>query len=330
MLDGLDSHVFHNALMQDGKTWVALRNNSLFTYDLATGVLKQGPLIPAYTGTHALAAARDPISGGMVVLGGYYSSPLLNTTLRLLTERLTAGSVQAFAEIDNPRYFATAASESAMAVFSFGRLVDVNVMASFVRHDSGAVSWRSAATTSDLSLRALACLTFAYGGQKLVLFGGETPLDDLLGDIYIFDVASPTWTRGADGGLSRARASHVCVVSGDMFLSWGGYQNVSTRAPVQETMSVYNLKTNSWVDRYTPSVPGSGSGAGAGYGNSIGSDSGPGVGSGTGEPPLPPDSNTKSNFGQRLNVVSVAGGAGAAVAVSFGTLFLIFRRKRAA
>ncbi|KAG0037530.1 hypothetical protein BGZ82_002349 [Podila clonocystis] len=330
MPDGLDSHVFPNALMQDGKTWFALRNNSLFTYDLTTGVLKQGPLIPTYTGTHALAASRDPVTGEMVIPGGYYSSQQLNTTLRLSPERLTVSSVPAFTELDNRRYYAMAASESARAVFSFGGLIGLNVMASFVRLDSGATSWRSAATASDPSPRALACLASAYGGNKLVLFGGETQLDELLGDIYIFDVASSTWARGAEGGLSRARAGHVCAVSGDMFLTWGGFRNVSSRAPVQETMSVYNMKTNSWVDRYTPSVvgPAPGSGSDAGNDNSTGS---PGVGSGTGDsPPPPPDSNTKSGSGQGSNVAAIAGGAGVAVAVLLGALILIFRRRSAA
>lgn len=190
MPDGLpDSHVFPKALMQDGKTWFIFKNNSLCTYDLTTGILKQGPVIVTYAGTHALAAARDPVTGEMVIPGGLFSSSLLNITMRFSPERLTSTSVPAFSEIDNRRYVAMAASESAKAVFPFGGLVGGNVMSSFARLDSGAASWRSAATTSDPSPRALTCLVSAYGGSKLVVFGGETQLDEVLGDIYIFDVA---------------------------------------------------------------------------------------------------------------------------------------------
>ncbi|KAI9234082.1 MAG: hypothetical protein BYD32DRAFT_424289 [Podila humilis] len=328
MPDGLpDSHVFPNALMQDGKTWFIFKNNSLFTYDLTTGILKQGAVIVTYTGTHALSAARDPVTGEMVIPGGFYSSPLQNTTMRFSPERLTSTSVPAFSEIDNRRYVAMAASESAKAVFSFGGLVGGNVMSSFVRLDSSAASWRSAATTSDPSPRALTCLVSAYGGSKLVVFGGETQLDEVLGDIYIFDVALSTWTRGADGGPNRARAGHVCAVSGDMFLSWGGYRNVSTRAAIPETLSVYNIKTNNWVDRYTPSL-GTGSESG-GNGNNTGGGSGSGIGPETGhDSALPPDSNTKSSSGSSMNVAIIAGGAGAVV-VLLGAMFLIFHRRRA-
>lgn len=193
MPDGLpDSHVFPNALMQDGKTWFIFKNNALFTYDLTTGILKQGPVIVTYTGTHALAAARDPVTGEMVIPGGFFSSLLLNITMRFSPERLTSTSVPAFSEIDNRRYVAMAASESAKAVFSFGGLVGGNVVSSFARLDSGAASWRSAATTSDPSPRAVTCLVSAYGGSKLIVFGGETQLDEVLGDIYIFDVALST------------------------------------------------------------------------------------------------------------------------------------------
>lgn len=284
-------------------------------------------MIVTYTGTHALAAARDPVTGEMVIPGGFFSSPLLNITMRFSPERLTSTSVPAFSEIDNRRYVAMAASESAKAVFSFGGLVGGNVMSSFARLDSGAASWRSAATTSDPSPRAVTCLVSAYGGSKLVVFGGETQLDEVLGDIYIFDVALSTWTRGTDGGPNRARAGHVCAVSGDMFLSWGGYRNVSTRAAVPETMSVYNLKTNTWVNRYTPTL-GSGSESG-GNGNNMGGGSGSGGGQETGhDSALPSDSNTKSSAGSSMNVAAIVGGAGAVI-VLLGAMFLIFHRRRA-
>lgn len=332
MPDGLpDSHVFPNALMRDGKTWFIFKNNSLFTYNLTTGILKQGAVIVTYTGTHALSATCDPITGKMVIPGGFYSSLLQNIMMQFSLEHLMSTSVPAFSEIDNRRYVTMAASESAKAVFSFGGLVGGNVMSSFVRLDSGAASWRSAVMMSDPSPRVLTCLVSVYGGSKLVVFGSETQLDEVLGDIYIFDIALSTWTQGVDGGPNRAHAGHVCAVSGDMFLSWGGYRNVSTRAAVPETLSVYNIKTNNWVDCYTPSL-GTGTGSGSvsgGNGNNTGGGSGSGIDPETGHDlAIPPDSNTKSSSGSSMNVAVIAGCAGAMV-VLLGAMFLIFHHRHA-
>lgn len=113
------------------------------------------------------------------------------------------------------------------------------------------------------SVRDSSCLASAYGGTKLVLFGGIQN-SGALSDIFIYDVATNTWTQGQDGSNKRARASAACTVSGDYFITYGGYSGKGNRYPPPELTSVYNLKTNTWVTRYESPSAGVSAGAIAG------------------------------------------------------------------
>ncbi|KAF9271224.1 hypothetical protein BGZ68_004006 [Mortierella alpina] len=114
--------------------------------------------------------------------------------------------------------------------------------------------WAAFDATGDLpSARSESCLVPAYSGSKMVLFGGRGSWDETmptgraLSDIYILDVATRIWTRGPNVGTGGARIGHVCAVSGDYFISWGGM--VDTNSPISDTV-VYNLKTSTWTSRY--------------------------------------------------------------------------------
>ncbi|KAI8359641.1 hypothetical protein B0O80DRAFT_440725 [Mortierella sp. GBAus27b] len=102
--------------------------------------------------------------------------------------------------------------------------------------------------------RVVTCLVPAYGGTKMVLFGGfgKDPVRaDTLGpglnDLYILDVNSMTWTRGSDAPSAEARGGHSCAVSGDYLIVWGGASNTLSRV---SDVVVYNMKTSSWTSSY--------------------------------------------------------------------------------
>ncbi|KAF9174152.1 hypothetical protein BGX21_007616 [Mortierella sp. AD011] len=96
------------------------------------------------------------------------------------------------------------------------------------------------------------CLVSAYNGTKMVMFGGQIGRADQktpLGSIYILDVQTWTWTKGADINPSLARNGMACAVSGDYFIAWGGGQSEkyvsSLLIPV-----IYNLQAGQWVDQF--------------------------------------------------------------------------------
>ncbi|KAI8361964.1 hypothetical protein B0O80DRAFT_434770 [Mortierella sp. GBAus27b] len=95
-----------------------------------------------------------------------------------------------------------------------------------------------------------ACLMPAYGGSKLILFGGTNPVDNsILPSIYVLDVATMTWTKGPDVAAKDKRSEMACAVSGDYFITWGG--GGVSGATFNSTL-LYSIKTNKWTPSYIP------------------------------------------------------------------------------
>lgn len=67
----------------------------------------------------------------------------------------------------------------------------------------------------------------AYGGTKMVVFGGwqpPTPIpqgEDYSSALYMLDVKSMSWTLLSDGQVT-GRRNMACTVVGDNFVTWGG------------------------------------------------------------------------------------------------------------
>ncbi|KAG0000687.1 hypothetical protein BGZ65_004152 [Modicella reniformis] len=98
-----------------------------------------------------------------------------------------------------------------------------------------------------------ACLVPAYGGTKMVLFGGFTSdRVKLVSDIIMLDVATMTWTKGRDPAKDERRGAAACAVSNDHFVSWGGtYGNELSYVTLNSTI-VYDIKTNKWTSTFIP------------------------------------------------------------------------------
>ncbi|KAF9992340.1 hypothetical protein BGZ65_012349, partial [Modicella reniformis] len=71
--------------------------------------------------------------------------------------------------------------------------------------------------------RSSACLVPAFGGSKMVLFGGYTRHEvSVLSDIHILDLDTMVWTRGPNVKSKERRARAACAVSNDQLIAWGG------------------------------------------------------------------------------------------------------------
>ncbi|KAG0199309.1 hypothetical protein BGX33_011734 [Mortierella sp. NVP41] len=92
------------------------------------------------------------------------------------------------------------------------------------------------------------CMVPAYDGFKMVVFGGSLKDDVQLGDIYILDVPTMTWTQGPSVAASQNRSGMACTVGGDNFVAWGGY---NAEKAVDGTPIIYNLRTNQWTTTYS-------------------------------------------------------------------------------
>ncbi|KAF9934272.1 hypothetical protein FBU30_002690 [Linnemannia zychae] len=98
------------------------------------------------------------------------------------------------------------------------------------------------------------CIVEAYGGTKMVLFGGVDETSAVLDDIYILDVASLTWKAGKVGGYGVGRSYAACAVTNDLFVAWGGALRIGNKFIALGTSftMVYNLKTGVWQSTFSP------------------------------------------------------------------------------
>lgn len=255
MKDGIAGAATPNVLLADGESWFLVLNSSYSaTYNVRTGVTTTKASSLVFNINPGLEAASDPESDNILIPNG--AGALASSTAILYDHGDKYNLTLAL--LDVPSYgYSIVWSTSAKAAFIFGGLVANTPTAFFGRWvSSGINTWqRIGATPDDPSAREMACMVPAYNGTKLILFGGRTATASL-GDIYLYDVLKSKWSPGAPGGTGRARSSHVCAVSGDMFLAWGGVKFTSEGGVPLELTSVYNLATNTWVDKYeAPPIP---------------------------------------------------------------------------
>ncbi|KAF9152045.1 hypothetical protein BG015_005871 [Linnemannia schmuckeri] len=92
------------------------------------------------------------------------------------------------------------------------------------------------------------CMVPAYDGFKMVVFGGSVRDDTQLGDIYILDVPTMTWSKGSASPMPFNRSNMACTVGGDNFVAWGGY---NAQKSIDGTPIIYNLRTNQWTTTYS-------------------------------------------------------------------------------
>ncbi|KAF9125743.1 hypothetical protein BGW39_007193 [Mortierella sp. 14UC] len=87
------------------------------------------------------------------------------------------------------------------------------------------------------------CMISAFGGQKLLLFGGANSANATTGDIFIFDTATYTWTKMVTS--ESPRGGMACASAADYMVVWGGYNDRTKLLPLGEFL-FYNIKTDKW------------------------------------------------------------------------------------
>ncbi|KFH63122.1 hypothetical protein MVEG_11159 [Podila verticillata NRRL 6337] len=320
MQDGIFSEATPNALLSDGESWFLVANTThSATYNVRTGAITYKASTFAFNTSPGLRAATDPEKDNIIIPNGAGTLPSATAVLNGRSD--TSYLTLAFTEIP-PYGYSIAWSASAKTAFFVGGLTGGLPPPFFGRWvNSVNGTWQRINTAEDPSGRDMACMVPAYNGTKLILYGGRTNTTTL-SDIYVYDVLASKWTQGSPGGLPHARSSHACAVSGDYFIGWGGVQ-MAVVLPSQYT-SVYNLVTNTWVDRYEapPSKPTtSAPKPTATTMTSSGSTSSPSVPTSTSEPD-PQRSRAFERYG--IPIIAVV-----AVAVAAGLLFWLYRRNKA-
>ncbi|ORZ29075.1 hypothetical protein BCR41DRAFT_403151 [Lobosporangium transversale] len=254
--DGYGGVRFPGALMKNNQEWFVLINTTTYSYNLGARIWQRHGqfLDPPGLG---LAAATDPVSGWVYIPNGHYSP----TTGRHLMAYHPETNDYFYEEPQQPgllrviNYMTTwAPGRNSLLIFG-GSTIDTSIAHDALYAYSKRGGWEVLqANGIKPSARRLGCFIPAYSGTKMILFGGQgtgastSDSGPTLGDIYILDVATLTWTRGVDVGPTGARAAHVCAFSNDQLIVWGGFPvSSATINPIL----IYNLKTSRWTTEYT-------------------------------------------------------------------------------
>ncbi|KAF9575826.1 hypothetical protein EC968_001614 [Mortierella alpina] len=106
--------------------------------------------------------------------------------------------------------------------------------------------WTSVKTQGDTTPgnSSWPCMSSAYNGSKIVMFGtNREPYS-----VFILDVKTLVWTKGADPKAGEERSDAACTVVGDYFIIAGG--SPPARGGILQPVIVYNIKLNHWTDSY--------------------------------------------------------------------------------
>ncbi|KAG9066900.1 hypothetical protein KI688_012812 [Linnemannia hyalina] len=277
--EGPTDYLFTSTLILNDNAWIMISNatGSLLrldrTVDIWSEVTFGANIVSKDKG---LAAATDPITGSIYIING----GLENSVKKLFTYNNVLNQYKEIGQtVPMESGFAASWSVERKRMYIHGG-VQGNVLQSVLYEflpSNDAPLIQSVTTSGDApTARQGHCMVSAYGGAKMVVFGGFGNGNTPLGDIYFLESNSTgtKWTKGTNGDASVARAHTACAVTNDLFVAWGGTQDGVNTVTSNITI-VYNLKTNQWQTNYSPlpyvapptaTTPGTGSGTGAGAG----------------------------------------------------------------
>ncbi|KAK3827790.1 MAG: hypothetical protein J3Q66DRAFT_321093 [Benniella sp.] len=312
-----------SAMSADGKQWVVFDNTTAYTYNLDTAKWS------------TLFHTKDIIGGDHIAVtdpetGFIYSPATFPSLMRLNITSKSYDRLMMPKELKEADFYSAAWSTSQKKMYLIGgktnrgfedQLLYLNML-SYNDKDG----WRNLTreTKGDIPQpRFSACLEPAFGGTKMVLFGGYTRDKVLtLPEIHILDVATMVWKRGPDIDQKERRAQAACAVSNDHFIAWGGIAKdtdpLESYLFVQNSTVVFNLKTNNWTSIYNAtSIPSTTS-------TLVPSVSASTFPTGT---PIADDSRSSGGLSLDATIAIIALGV-AGVALAFGTFILCRMRRR--
>ncbi|KAG0203815.1 hypothetical protein B0O80DRAFT_424350 [Mortierella sp. GBAus27b] len=256
-----------STISADGKQWIVIDNITVYSYDIEKSKWSTLFRIPKFEPDFQIAVT-DPETGLIYIPNTY-----IGFLIRLNIHSKTSENKQALGDyLSDATYYSAAWSASQRKLFFMGGFTygvlngkggdgyqDQLTHFNMFSYDDK-IGWTNLTRDAKGEIpppRRSACLVSAYGGTKMVIFGGYTrDMLNALADIYILDVATMIWTRGPDIDQKERRAKPACAISNEHFIAWGGERdaggnNELPRRPILNSTIVFNLKTNKWTSTYS-------------------------------------------------------------------------------
>ncbi|KAI1319167.1 hypothetical protein EDD11_004810 [Mortierella claussenii] len=248
-----------STITADGKNWFMLVDSSAYLFNFQSQKWKQfmlsfTPITPGAENRTFDGLVTDPETGLIYIPNGILRR-LANAMVRynVTDNTFTSFTMQA-TRAPETRYYVAWSKVLRSMLFLGGAAADgqgIPFTSMNVYSPTNGWSFPSLNGTAPVG-RPGACFVPAYGGTKMVLFGGEPPGNRSTGprtDIFVLDVETWSWIQGPDVATEMGRAAPACAVSGDYFIAWGGCGfNLNG---ISGTL-VFNLRTLSWTNNYVP------------------------------------------------------------------------------
>ncbi|KAF9434683.1 hypothetical protein BGZ76_007610 [Entomortierella beljakovae] len=311
LADGPYDYRHSSVLVKGEQSWFLLSNGTGYQYNFAGDNWTNLGGSKNVIATCCVPGTADPVTGLIYIPNAYKANGTVAASTQMLQFDLTNNiltGIPVQSVLSNVVSYSIAWSASIGKMIVFGGTVGGtnnvnNNMYSWDKVNSWVLVKQQGTIPSP---RRSSCMVSAYGGKKLILYGGLTDQSNsVLSDIYILDTTTMTWTQGADAGMASARAETACAVTNDLFVSWGGG---GVRTVITSNMTiVYNIKKNVWQSNYSP-LP-------------VSDDSNGGNGGKDG------DSSNSSSSGSNTGAI-IGGVVGGLAIIAIGVALFVYRRVR--
>ncbi|KAF9899725.1 hypothetical protein EC991_008417 [Linnemannia zychae] len=236
------------------------RSNSPLQYNVQNNNWQQSPVKFENAALDGISAVTDPESGLIYLAGGYveanYGAPFLKFLSIydpiyqcIKTDRLPEPT-EAF---PIRRYYGNVWSKYRKSIVYWGganqSVLDPGVVQNGVTEFSpDANAWSTMTTHGPTpEVKKFHCMAANENGTKMAIYGGQYANGTVVGELWVLDLITSTWTQGPTG---QTRKQAVCTIAGEQLLIWGGM--VDQRTSGSSEVIVYNFNTSTYVKQYTP------------------------------------------------------------------------------
>ncbi|KAG0367000.1 hypothetical protein BC939DRAFT_84089 [Gamsiella multidivaricata] len=247
------------AIAADNQTWAIPFVDGVQTFNITTSKWQRSSKFNFKVNSNYSISVAGPSRDIIYVPNGVIGGSGLPELLRLDMNTNKYTTAPMAPDLQQSMGFSAAWSDSKRKMVVVGGTADKQ----FVYNDI--FNWMPLVADGDRpTQRSYPCLVPFDGGNKMILFGGNSlDLTTSFRDIYILELkdsnTASTWTSGPEAPESRT--SLACAVSNGYFIAWGGLtikndntQPASTMQYAGNTPLIYDINNQTWVSQYIAPV----------------------------------------------------------------------------
>lgn len=225
--------------------------NDLWTYDPVADIYKQlsgSGAVPTPRRDFGMAAYVDAVTSQdkIVVWGGEQTNT--GAIYDVATKTWTAMSTQ---DAPTARAFPIVDYVGSNELFVWGGGETFALVNTGAIYNASTNTWRSVSTNNAPINRTRMVWATDATARKVYAFGGAGGSNSFFNDLYVYDVASNTWSVLNNTGAPSGRELGTMVLRSGKLFVWGG-QGVNG---MTNTGGIYDVTNNSWSPTSSTSAP---------------------------------------------------------------------------